>query len=90
MSGRRSGEMSVGKRGLTLDESGNFFDTVELNKSIERIKPRTRKNFYFKKMIGRKDYENPIGTANIYDCKLGLIKPNKTAQLNFGLSQGRE
>ena len=72
-----------------LDESSNFFDTLELNKSIERIKPRMTKNCYFKKMMGRKDYDNPLGTANIYDCNIGLIKPNKTAQLNFSITKGR-
>ena len=41
-------------------------------------------------MLGRKDYDNPIGTANIYECNLGLIRPKQTAQLNFGITQGRE
>ncbi len=40
-------------------------------------------------MIGRKDIEQSIGTANIYDCKIDLIKPRKSAQLNFGISKGR-
>jgi hypothetical protein len=54
-----------------------------------KIKPKMAKNIFFKKMIGRKDYEKKPGTANIYDCNINLIKPRRSAQVNFSLNKGR-
>lgn len=90
MTGRISDTSGIGKNSLIIDTGSRYLDTCELNKSIERIKVRTTKNVYFRKMLGRKEYENPIGTANIYDCRVDLIKPRKSAQLNFALNKGRE
>ncbi len=57
---------------------------------MDKIKPRTKPNYYFKKMLGRKDYDSTLGMGNVYDCNVDFVKPRNTALYNFAVVKGRE
>lgn len=41
-------------------------------------------------MLGRKDEQSKMPSGNTYDCNIDLVRPKKSALLDFAIVKGRE